>query len=209
MDGMRDATGQMYMRNRYYDPATGQFTQQDPIGIVGGLNSYGFAAGDPVGNVDPFGTCAWGIGPDAAYDQCSATDTHHTRGLNQDPWAENSSCRRLGCALEDATPEQRDYVVNRLSTLRTDMDFCRRVSVGGLQMVARQFAIWKNTVRDEDGFTLHGNGPMNVRLGGPVMYLSAPLMRTNNGLPAVRTKPSMGSSIRDAVSSRRITVTTE
>jgi RHS repeat-associated protein len=37
-------TGQMYMRNRYYDPATGQFTQTDPIGIAGGLNTYGFAA---------------------------------------------------------------------------------------------------------------------------------------------------------------------
>jgi RHS repeat-associated protein len=45
---MRDATGQMYMRNRYYDPQTGQFTQPDPIGLAGGLNSYGFAAGDPI-----------------------------------------------------------------------------------------------------------------------------------------------------------------
>jgi RHS repeat-associated protein len=35
---MRDASGQQYMRNRYYDPATGQFTQPDPIGIAGGLN---------------------------------------------------------------------------------------------------------------------------------------------------------------------------
>jgi hypothetical protein len=45
--GMRDAMGQMYMRNRYYDPQTGQFTQPDSIGLAGGLNSYGFAAGDP------------------------------------------------------------------------------------------------------------------------------------------------------------------
>jgi RHS repeat-associated protein len=43
--GMRDASGQMYKRNRYYDPVTGQFTQPDPIGIAGGLNVYGFAAG--------------------------------------------------------------------------------------------------------------------------------------------------------------------
>jgi RHS repeat-associated protein len=55
VDGMRDASGQQYMRNRYYDPATGQFTQPDPIGIVGGLNSYGFAAGDPVTYSDPYG----------------------------------------------------------------------------------------------------------------------------------------------------------
>jgi uncharacterized protein RhaS with RHS repeats len=54
---MRDASGQTYMRNRYYDPATGQFTQPDPIGLAGGLNSYGFAAGDPVTYSDPYGLC--------------------------------------------------------------------------------------------------------------------------------------------------------
>jgi RHS repeat-associated protein len=55
VDDMRDATGQMYKRNRYYDPATGQFTQQDPIGLVGGLNTYGFGNGDPVSYSDPYG----------------------------------------------------------------------------------------------------------------------------------------------------------
>jgi RHS repeat-associated protein len=55
--GMRDASGQMYMRNRYYNPETGQFTQPDPIGLAGGLNSYGFAAGDPVSYSDPYGLC--------------------------------------------------------------------------------------------------------------------------------------------------------
>jgi RHS repeat-associated protein len=55
LEGQRDAGGLMYMRNRYYDPATGQFTQTDPIGIAGGLNTYGFAAGDPVTYSDPYG----------------------------------------------------------------------------------------------------------------------------------------------------------
>jgi RHS repeat-associated protein len=55
--GMRDATGQLYRRNRYYDPRSGQFTQPDPIGLAGGLNSYGFAAGDPVSYADPYGLC--------------------------------------------------------------------------------------------------------------------------------------------------------
>ena len=55
LEGMRDAGGTMYMRNRYYDPATGQFTQTDPIGIAGGLNTYGFANGDPVTYSDPYG----------------------------------------------------------------------------------------------------------------------------------------------------------
>jgi len=52
-----DATGLQYMRNRYYDPATGQFTQGDPIGLAGGMNLYGFAGGDPVNFSDPFGLC--------------------------------------------------------------------------------------------------------------------------------------------------------
>jgi RHS repeat-associated protein len=50
-----DATGLQYLRNRYYDPKTGRFTQQDPIGLAGGMNLYGFAAGDPVNFSDPFG----------------------------------------------------------------------------------------------------------------------------------------------------------
>jgi hypothetical protein len=74
---MRDASGKMYMRNRYYDPVTGQFTQTDPIGIAGGLNVYGFAAGDPVGFWDPFGLCAWGFGRDAALGNCTDTDRKH------------------------------------------------------------------------------------------------------------------------------------
>ncbi len=51
----REANGLLFRRNRYLDPATGRFTQPDPIGLAGGLNSYGFAEGDPVNYADPFG----------------------------------------------------------------------------------------------------------------------------------------------------------
>jgi len=53
----QDASGALYMRNRYYDPATARFTQEDPIGLAGGLNVYGFVGGDPVTYSDPFGLC--------------------------------------------------------------------------------------------------------------------------------------------------------
>jgi RHS repeat-associated protein len=55
--GKADGSGMQYMRNRYYDPASGRFTQQDPIGLAGGMNLYGFAAGDPITFSDPFGLC--------------------------------------------------------------------------------------------------------------------------------------------------------
>jgi RHS repeat-associated protein len=51
----RDGSGLLYMRNRYYDPKQGRFTQEDPIGLAGGLNLYGYAGGDPVNHSDPFG----------------------------------------------------------------------------------------------------------------------------------------------------------
>jgi uncharacterized protein RhaS with RHS repeats len=36
-------------------PATGQFTQEDPIGLAGGFAGFGYANGDPLNLWDPFG----------------------------------------------------------------------------------------------------------------------------------------------------------
>jgi len=55
MQDKMDETGQLFMRNRYYDPVTGRFTQEDPLGLAGGVNLYGFARGDLVNYGDPFG----------------------------------------------------------------------------------------------------------------------------------------------------------
>ena len=49
--------GLMCRRNRYYDSKTGLLRQEDPIGLAGGLNPYGYANGDPVNYQDPFGLC--------------------------------------------------------------------------------------------------------------------------------------------------------
>ena len=49
---------------------SGQFTQQDPIGLAGGLNLYGFAGGDPINFWDPFGLCKDANGNDLPPDQC-------------------------------------------------------------------------------------------------------------------------------------------
>ncbi|WP_369427120.1 RHS repeat-associated core domain-containing protein [Providencia sp. PROV236] len=47
-------TGLYYNRFRYYDKDSGQYISPDPIGLLGGLNPYGYVH-DPVGWVDPFG----------------------------------------------------------------------------------------------------------------------------------------------------------
>jgi RHS repeat-associated protein len=44
-----------YYRARFYDATTGRFLSEDPIGMVGGLNVYRYAEGDPISLVDPLG----------------------------------------------------------------------------------------------------------------------------------------------------------
>jgi RHS repeat-associated protein len=51
--------GFTYLRNRWYDPQTGRFLTQDPIGLAGGVNLYAYAGNNPVMFSDPFGLCPW------------------------------------------------------------------------------------------------------------------------------------------------------
>lgn len=48
-------TGLHYNYYRYYNPSTGRYMTSDPIGLRGGLNTYGYVGGNPVNYTDPRG----------------------------------------------------------------------------------------------------------------------------------------------------------
>ncbi len=48
-----------YNWNRYYDPATGRYISPDPIGLAGGLNTFGYVGQNPMGYADFDGLIKW------------------------------------------------------------------------------------------------------------------------------------------------------
>jgi RHS repeat-associated protein len=49
------ATGLHYNYFRDYEPGTGRYVESDPIGLVGGVNTYAYGGDNPLLNSDPTG----------------------------------------------------------------------------------------------------------------------------------------------------------
>ncbi|MGH3133443.1 MAG: RHS repeat-associated core domain-containing protein, partial [Gaiellaceae bacterium] len=60
-------TGLIYMRARYYDPATAQFLSRDPIEQLT-RQPYGYVSGNPLNAIDPSGLACWTDPLDCARD---------------------------------------------------------------------------------------------------------------------------------------------
>ena len=99
-----DATGLLHDHARYYNPATAQFTTQDPAGMAGsGINLYQYAGGDPIDCIDPTGyfsvesVATAVVGAVDAYTAGATTAVRGAIGIGQPDFS--SSAYQAGAAV--------------------------------------------------------------------------------------------------------------
>lgn len=98
-------TGLHYNYYRTYDPATGRYLESDPVGLGGGLDTYGYVSGNPLSGYDLFGLT------DVLYDANGNTITVTDSNGNSQTFPAANNATRASRGPWPAGQYQYDYYV--------------------------------------------------------------------------------------------------
>jgi RHS repeat-associated protein len=186
MPGAGSASGStvLQVRARWYDPQTGRFVSEDPIGLAGGINPYAYVGSNPVNGRDPYGLypiCRYirgvtiGIGNSTesfpGYWECEEVYDWWNTPQGGDPIS-TSSCafiprKEPQCGpMQEPTSGQRAKIQSEMREIRTDVEFCAMAKHNTQQMLNRHVAIWPNDVK-----FMYAESPYDPARGGPILYM--------------------------------------
>ncbi len=92
-------TGLHYNFRRYYDPSTGRYITQDPIGLAGGDNQYRYGEADPANVSDPTGECPMCVAFALCMAECGITTAVINAATGEcNNWGNTAKDCAIGCA---------------------------------------------------------------------------------------------------------------
>ena len=169
--------GFVYLRNRWYDPQTGRFLTQDPIGLAGGVNLHAYAGNNPVTFSDPFGldckkNIEEGKKPCDMHTGNPILDNPKMRDQSEDAWDQGIATPDTG---HGGLPSEVAIACNAKA-------ICKTGTVGSAVTTgtaAADLGIWS----DENGGTsymhTHHNAGLNIPNFGPTDVGPSPRDITN------------------------------
>ncbi|HGA2992611.1 TPA: RHS repeat domain-containing protein, partial [Pseudomonas aeruginosa] len=92
-------SGLHYNYFRDYDPETGRYVESDPIGLTGGLNTFGYVTGNPINYFDPNGLCGVGSHMEVYWDRYNGLKTRCI--LNPPPPNPAAKCLTAECVMRN------------------------------------------------------------------------------------------------------------